>query len=149
MAYYIDPRCALPLYLLENEDVATHCGKIEGYVCCVFLTFIIVGVFIYLSYLHIKSQTKTLNTLILYVVSLLFILLILWIAIPSLSGWMNRASFRVYKAQTESFIGNGFSKEQAVDKIQDLYKSKVQANAIENGSFMIANALRFSNMGNK
>ena len=147
MAHYIDPRCALPLYLLENEEVATNCGKIEGYVVCGVLTLIFIGVFIYFVYRNNKTNALQWNTLVLYIASFLLVLLILWLAIPALSGWMNKSSYRVYKAQSNSFIGNGFSKEQAIEKMQDLYKTNVQADAIQNGSFMIANALRFSNMG--
>jgi hypothetical protein len=144
MASYIDPRCALPLYLLENENVAYNCGKLEGYVICGFITLIIIALFIFL---YIKFGKKTFNYTILYIGILLLLLLIIWLAIPALSGWMNKASFRIYKAETDGFMNKGLNKEQALDKIQDLYKSKIQANAIETGSFMISSALKLSNFG--
>ena len=144
MASYIDPRCALPLYLLENETIATNCGKLEGYIFCGFITLILIGGFIYF---YAISKNKTFNSFILYASSLLLTLLIIWYAIPAFMGWTNKSRFRIYKAETDGFIGKGLNKEQALDKIQDLYKSRIQANAIENGSFMISNALRFSNIG--
>lgn len=144
MASYIDPRCALPLYLLENETIATSCGKLEGYIFCGFITLIFIGGFVYF---YTISKNKTFNSFILYASLLLLTLLIIWYAIPAFMGWINKSRFRIYKAEMDGFIGKGLDKEQALDKIQDLYKTKIQANAIENGSLMISNALRFSNIG--
>ena len=142
MASFIDPKCGLPLYLLDNEKIAENCGRINGYVVAGILTIIIVGISIAL---FIKYNNKTSTEIVLYLMALLFILLIIWWGVPKFSGWMNKNNFRVYQAQNDSFITKGFSKEQAIDKIQDLYKTNVQSNAILDGSLIIANGFRFAN----
>jgi len=41
----------------------------------------------------------------------------------------------------KSYELNGFTKKEALDKIQNIYKTEIQANAIESSGLFISNAL--------
>lgn len=118
--------------------------KLEGYVLCIILTIIILCIGIFL-YFNIKSY----DNIILYVCIVVGVILILWLLIPMAGAWTNKKRWNVYKTQIDSYINNGFTHNAAIDKIQDLYKTNIQANAMENGALYIGTALRSLNFNRK
>ncbi len=55
-------------------------------------------------YFNFVDKNKTLKKFLWYCIILLFILLILWLAIPPLMGWLKKANFRIAKTQTQHYI---------------------------------------------
>ena len=72
-------------------------------------------------------------------------LLLLWVVIPRVTSWLGKINWKVYNEQLDSYIRNGSTKDQAIDKIQSLYQSRIQADAIVDGSLIMANAFRYQN----
>lgn len=137
MAQFIDPRCGLPLYLLDNENVASYCGKLEGYVASFFIILILIGA---IGYFYFTGKLGE-NYKMLGVIGIIVVLLAM--VVPMFTSWLKKVNWRVYNEQVGSYMNNGSTREQAIGKMQELYQTRIQANAITNGSFIMANAMRF------
>jgi hypothetical protein len=137
MAQFIDPRCGLPLYLLDNENVASYCGKLEGYVASFFIILILIGA---IGYFYFTGKLGE-NYKMLGVIGIIVVLLAM--VVPMFTSWLKKVNWRIYNEQVGSYINNGSTREQAIGKMQELYQTRIQANAITNGSFIMANAMRF------
>lgn len=140
MASLIDPRCAVPLFLMDNEKIASECGKISGYVIAFIITIIIliIGIFYYFSYMHNNSSLKN---KIIYFSVIFLILILIWMGLPLLNGWINKRRWMGYNEQIKSYMNNGMNKEEAIKKMQDIYQYSMQADAIENAGLNISGAL--------
>jgi len=138
MAYLIDPRCGVPLYLIESKEIAIDCGKISGYFWAGVLTILVlcVGIWIY-----VKIKDMSLTKKILYWASIVGIILLLWFVNPSVLAWMNGKKWLVYFEQIKSYMNNGMTREESVKKLQELYQTTMQANATSNAGIDIATAL--------
>lgn len=137
MAQFIDPRCGLPLYLLDNENVASYCGKLEGYIASFFIILILIGA---IGYFYFTGKLGE-NYKMLGVIGIIVVLLAM--VVPMFTSWLKKVNWRIYNEQVGSYINNGSTREQAIGKMQELYQTRIQANAITNGSFIMANAMRF------
>lgn len=134
MASLIDPRCAVPLFLLENEQTAHECGIIEGYVVSFIITLILVAIGIYIFYANINNKKM-------WLAIICIIIVFMWIVIPWLNAWLNKRHWLGYDEQIKSYQKSGISRDEAIKKLQDLYQTNIQASAINQSGFMIASAL--------
>jgi hypothetical protein len=144
-ASFIDPMCAVPIYLLENEDIATHCGKLGGYVFSAILSVLIIGVSLFLYYKKekdsegkiIEKPKKPVN----HILCTLLIISLLWLTYPLFMGWVGRMRWRGYNEQLKSYGKKGFTTTDAVKQIQDLQEARIQASAITSGAATMAQAI--------
>lgn len=141
MASYINPKCAIPLFLMTNETDAIDCGKIDGNIIFIILSIIIIiiGIYIYQMYKPINQPNKD-NRFFKYVVVTIIIILILWLVFPSLFQWMNKMKWKGYNAQIDSYLKQGYNKKDAVSQLQNLYQTKIQADAITNAAYIMSSA---------
>lgn len=142
MAYLYDPRCGLPTYTLESKDVAVHCGKISGYMWAIFLTILIgiIGVYIYYTNVLDIFNGKNKKRKYIFFIIIGALLALIWGIFPYLNGFMRGQSWLVYDGQINSYMNNGMTRDIAIQKVQELYQTHVQSNAISN----IATALLIS-----
>ena len=95
MASFIDPRCAVPVYLLDNEDVATSCGRLSGVVISVLITIMIIAASILLYMKKDENDPEGKNKRpTVHIGVTVCIILMVWLLIPFLSGYFNKVSFR-------------------------------------------------------
>lgn len=144
MASIIDPRCSIPLFLLEDKNIAINCGKIEGYVLAFILTILILIVCGVIYYFYMRKVDYKYK--LLFIVSVGVILLLLWFGFPVLNGWLDGRKWMGYNEQIGSYIKQGFTRDQAIKKLQELYQTNIQANAINNAGYAIGNSLLLNAM---
>jgi len=134
MNRWIEPKCAVPLFLLDNEADAKRCGKINGFVVAFILSIVIV---IFAFYWFRQSGFD----LYLYVLGVVVVLLLIWLIVPYLAAWINVLNWRGRVAQVEQYEKQGFSQKETIDKMQSLHQTNVQANAITNAAYYLGWAL--------
>lgn len=135
MATLIDPACATPLFQMDSANTARECGKISGYMSAIVVSIIVIGV---MMYFFVKSgreyqdeegvmRTKPKSW---WILAVGFVVLIgVWIIVPTTSAWLNVRRFEGFQEQLKSLMAQGFSKTQAMSKMQDLVQTKMTANA--------------------
>lgn len=128
MASYIDPRCAVPTFLLNNESDADYCGRIYGYITCFIMTIFVLVIVTYLYFQYPYSW----NMFLTYSLICIITLFLIWLIIPAIAAWMNVISWKGYNAQKDYYMQTGFDKKEALNQLQSLEQTKMQANAITN-----------------
>lgn len=144
MASFIDPRCAIPVYLLENEGVAGECGKLEGFIISFILSIGILVISISLYRRELKDangQVIKKDPLKHFGITALTIFLI-WVLIPMGTSWLKKVDWRGYTEQIKSFKTKGFSDADAIKQIQSMRETQIQASAITRGASTIATAMQ-------
>ena len=142
MAYLIDPRCSIPTFLMDNEEVAAHCGRISGYVTAFILSLILIifGAIIYFSYVH--QSTHFWKFFFFSTIVVLFI--VIWWGIPPWQSWLKKRHWQGYQEQIKSYQSAGITKDEAIKKLQDIYQVNIQADAINNAGSKIADAMYYN-----
>ncbi|XWV26877.1 putative orfan [Tupanvirus soda lake] len=155
MASYINPKCAVPLFLLEYESDAGECGRLTGYFSSIILSIIVIVVAVILYFIFNDtlntndiSNTHNKNRIWKYILITLGILIVIWLGLPALIAWFNKVRWRGYNAQVDLYIKKGYDIKEAINKTQDLYQTQIQANAITDAAATIASAYTASNTGN-
>jgi len=137
MASLINPKCAIPLYSISDEDLAKTCGRIDGAIGFTILSAVTVigGIIVLFPSPSIDYRIR----LITLVVCMLLIG-IFYMLIP-LGGWINKKYWLGYKEQIASLIANGMSKDDAIKSVQSLYQTELQTSATTTGAMIIASRL--------
>lgn len=126
-------------FLLENETIAGECGTIRGYVIAliVSIALLILGIFVYYKW----RDDMTTNKILLIVGIVIVGIILSWLLIPMLMKWSTQVNWRSYNAQINAYESKGMNTKEAIDKLQDLYQTNIQADAINRGSYLIASSL--------
>ena len=156
MASLIDPRCDVPLYLMENEYDVKRCGKLEGYIFSFFLSIIVIVISILIYNRKLRKDILTEDEekkrgnrrLYKYMGITTIIVILIWLGSPLLTSWLKVKRWEGYKEQIKSYKNQGFTNTDAIKKIQDMHQTKIQANAITSGAANIAAALNASRRSN-
>lgn len=145
MAEYLNPKCAVPTFLLENESIAMECGRYTGYFIAIILTIIVVAVALYLYYALRNKDYEQNNRIIKYALITIIIVLGIWLFFPAIFSWTKKMHLRGYHEQINSYVDHGFSTKDAIDKTQSLYQTGIQADAITSAATIIASASSIRN----
>lgn len=153
----INPKCNVPLFVLGQND-AEDCGMTNGYICATLLTIvilIILGILIYRGRREVKTEQEQKQeeyitpqesgvkfSEFIYVTGALLIIGLSWYYLPGLSRWFYLRSWQGYDAQIQSYMTNGLSRQDAINKVQDIYQTQIQANAIESAGRNISRSMR-------
>jgi len=130
MASFIDPRCAVPTFLLNNEGDAAYCGRIYGYITSVIITIFILAITFYLYVKYPHSWTRFLT----YLLTSIIVIFLIWMTIPAVGAWINVVSWRGYSAQKDYYIKGGLNEKEALYQLQALEQTKIQADAIRDAA---------------
>ncbi|XWV25542.1 putative ORFan [Tupanvirus deep ocean] len=150
MASYINPKCSVPLFLLEYESDAAECGRLTGYFISIILSIIVIVIAVILYFIFNETtDTQQTNRIWKYILITLGILIVIWLAFPILISWLNKVRWRGYNAQVKSYIKKGYDIKEAINRTQDLYQTQIQANAITDAAATIASAYSTTNIKNK
>jgi hypothetical protein len=151
MASYINPRCAVPTYLLDSKSEATHCGTLEGYIYSAILTVVVIIISITMynrrhEYDLRHNQNYHPNNVrklrINYFFTTLALVVLIWLGVPMLGSWLKGLRWEGYIEQIKSYTNKGFSKDSAIKQIQSMHETQIHATAMTSGASSIANALR-------
>jgi len=144
MASFFNPKCAMPTFLMGNENEASMCGKINAYIISLIVSIIVIVISVLLyktKKRHYINKTYRKNVrLAKYVFATIGIVILIWILIPLVLSLASKNRWRKDNAQINSYIKNGYDKKEAIGKMQDIYQSQIQANAITNAANTIANS---------
>jgi NADH:ubiquinone oxidoreductase subunit 6 (subunit J) len=130
---------------LQTQDQASSCGKRYGLIFAIIMTLLsIVGaVFIWNSHsidsidvdddtIAKRKRRKTFMLAGLGVLTLLF-----WLAIP-LGSMMMNYRWKSYNNDINGYMKAGFSRQKAISKVQGLYQTNQQTDAIIGAAAMLA-----------
>jgi len=149
MASFIDPSCAVPIYLMENSEVARQCGKLSGYFVAGMVTIVAIiaaiSMYINRNKYYDEQNRHSSKRVIKYLLLTSLVVGLSWVSLPFIISWFNTIEWRGYNKQYESYRAKGLTTNEAVKQIQSMAETRLQANAISSGASTIANALR----GNK
>lgn len=146
MSRYVDPSCATPIFQMDSEKVASRCGRLDGYFMSVaFSLLILFGGFIWYN----KSGEIIENGVIVEAekdVRILFgtvaLIALVFLVVPYLSSWFTVVTYQGYQQQIKSLMKQGLSKKKALNRVQQLYQTEMQASATRQAGENIASALR-------
>lgn len=139
IASFINPKCSVPLFSMEDINIAYQCGSISGKIIATFLTIIIVIVGLVKSTQQVTTVdtstnktiiTKRPNYTLLSICALL--LLAIWIVIPSVSGWTNSKTWSGYDEEIKSLMNQGLTRKEALTSVQNLFQQKMQSDSLRN-----------------
>lgn len=124
MASLINPKCAVPMFSMEDVSLPSECGRLGGLISAVVISAIVVAGWI--AWLKInKGGIVSMSSLNVGVfVGLLFYLL------PMGFSWIYERYWMGYMEQLKSFQAKGQSKKESIQNVQSLYQTDVQASAI-------------------
>lgn len=132
MASYINPKCAMPLFMMDNHEDACNCGYLQGAVTSVICGVVsLSAVAVLCAYIQRMPEQGSGVSVKHVVGGCVILLLLLWLY-PHLSSWLSGVQYKGYHEQINSLMNKGFTRDQAVSKTQDLYQAQLQASAINN-----------------
>ena len=163
MASLIDAKCAIPLFNLNDTsdykgaDVASSCGRLNGYLSMSIVGLCILGFGIMAWYNSDKMVDATGKPIIdvktgihaidpagkkhSYLIMTIVCTLFVWFVVPMLMGWLASRSWFGYDSTKKAYMSQGFTEVQAIGKMQDMEQSRMQADATREGLFSVASAL--------
>ena len=152
MTSLFDPRCRVPTFQQTEGEIVKMCGRRTGYI----ISSIITVVVLIISGLHINSLLKVKKTdknkkpknntgkivftVFITVIGLTFI----WLGIPTVIAFFQHNSWKGYQIQLQQLQKQGYSRTDALSKIQSYNQSVMQANATQNAGLNVASALMAS-----
>ena len=69
------------------------------------------------------------------------LILVLWMAVPAISAWLRAVSWRGYNAQKDYYYKGGMNPKEAIQQLQQLEQTHIQAGAIENAGRTIGHSI--------
>ena len=149
MSSLINPQCGVPTFIQTDPKLVGDCGKYSGYIIAIIITIILLFLMlsVWVSSVHaigpLMSQEdqdgiKRLRNSKLLVL-FLFIVLV-WIFVPKMFSFFSVRSWESYQSQISQYMAQGLSRQDAINKIQSLYQSELQASAIIDAGAEIASS---------
>ena len=156
IATFLNPACSVPLFQQSTMSNVLTCARINGFIgAFIFTLLLLIPIFFLVKTFKQKNHesTETYHKRrrwnIIWLSILGIIILLLWIFLPMINSWMNSKRWEGFQEQINSLVNNGYTRSQALDKIQSLYENKQKISAIQEngfgnvlGAFDIANAIR-------
>ena len=141
MTSIFDPRCSIPYFLQTDQSIVERCGSVGGVVTVIVLICIllIMSAGFYVKY---KSETGKIvpfdetrrnrirRMFLIKIIIILFIGILSVIFIPKLSAFFSLNSWKSSQYQIQQYMNSGLTREQAIAKMQSLYQSQMEVDAI-------------------
>lgn len=146
---FINPTCNMPLFQQVDSNIVANCARLNGYIISSIISIIlIITIIILLTKMKKKENEKNKKysnrrKYVLIGIGICILIVVLaWLFIPMLSSWIDRRRWQGYQYQIEALMKNGYTRQKAMSKIQSLYQTNEQANALRDGASDIANSIR-------
>lgn len=124
MVSLINPKCAIPLFAMDDENLATECGMWGGLIGASVisaLAIVIWSIALVVSKRSVMSMF-TLNFAI-------FTGLLFWL-LPLFFSWVSHREWLGYAEQIKAFQNKGQTNKESMQNVQALYQTDLQASAI-------------------
>ena len=139
MSSLIEPKCGVPIFQMNDMKDASDCGKINGYIISIFISIptIIGFVLWYLDYTTEDPETNEQKSGWWIFLLLTITLLCIWMFIPMLGQFLATRNFQTTKIQLEQLEKHGYTHQEALSKVQDLYQNMKKNQAIRDSNMII------------
>lgn len=147
MSNLFNSQCSVPTFMQVDKTVVSDCGKINAYIFCSVVTIILlVAGFTQNSKINKNTslsasdkKTKKLSLLLIITASII----LSWIILPFLFSFLSVNSWESYQNQISDLMSQGYTRKQAIGKIQSLYQTQQTAMAIEDAGAEIGSGDRY------
>lgn len=146
---FFDPRCNVPIFQQTDSTVVENCGRRTGYILAAlfsFVSFLFLVSSLWSTYKDtVLSFDEKWGHVIFTVGWFIIIQIVLWFALPAVTGFLSSYSWKGFQAQLEQLQLQGYSHKEALDQIQSYQQSQLQANATQSAGLNISAAIRSRN----
>jgi len=143
MSSLVNPKCGVPIFQMNDMKDAGDCGRINGYIISIFISLFTVFGFVvwYIDYTEEDPITKKRKNgwWILFLLGITLVLI--WIFIPLLAQFLATRSFQTTKIQLQQLENHGYTHQEALSKIQNLYENMKRNQAMTDSAMIIGNSI--------
>ena len=152
MSAFLDSRCGVPVFMMDNVSVARKCGRLNGFVSAIFFTiFFIVGTIILTINLNKKKtdedgkvleEEKNKKFVWWPIATGIGCIIFVWLIFPLLGGYFNAMSYEFKQNEKRAMKKRGLSDKEIYAKQQDLYEKRLERQARIEAAQIQADAMR-------
>ena len=126
MSRFLDSRCGVPIFMMDNENVARRCGRLNGFVSAIsFTIFFLIGTIILTINLNKKKKDDKGNIIpedknkpfVWWPIATgIGCILLSWITFPFLGGYFNVMSYEFKQNEKRAMRKRGLSDKEIYAK---------------------------------
>ena len=152
MSRFLDSRCGVPIFMMDNENVARRCGRLNGFVSAIsFTIFFLIGTIILTINLNKKKKDDKGNIIpedknkpfVWWPIATgIGCILLSWITFPFLGGYFNVMSYEFKQNEKRAMKKRGLSDKEIYAKQQNLYEKRLESRSRIRAAQIQADAMR-------
>ena len=152
MSKYIDPSCGVPIFMMDNSNVARRCGRLNGFITASFFTIlIIIGTIIVTIRTNKKRTDQYGNTLAIDkdkkfvwwpILSGCIWIIFVWLFFPLLTGFVYKTQYGWKEVEKRMMKKRGLSDKEIYQQQQGLYEKRLESRARIQAAQIQADAFR-------
>ena len=152
MSRFFDSRCGVPIFMMDNENVARRCGRLNGFVSAIsFTIFFIIGTIILTINLNRKKKDDDGNIIpededkkfVWWPIATgVGCILLAWLTFPFLGGYFNVMSYEFKQNEKRAMKKRGLSDKEIYNRQQDLYEKRLESRSRIRAAQIQADAMR-------
>jgi hypothetical protein len=147
MSSLVYPKCGIPIFQMNDMKDAGDCGRINGYIISIFVSIFTIFLFIvwYIDYIKEDPITRERKNGWWILVLLGISLVVIWIFVPLLTQFLATRSFQTTKIQLQQLENHGYTHQEALSKVQNLYENMKRNQATKESAMIIGNSINNNN----
>ena len=161
MSRFFDSRCGVPIFMMDNENVARRCGRLNGFVSAIsFTIFFLIGNIILTINMNKKNPDPTLsdekkeeeaNKPFVWwpIATGVGCILLAWLTFPFLGGYFNVMSYEFKQNEKRAMKKRGLSDKEIYNRQQDLYEKRLESRSRIRAAQIQADAMRAALSGRR
>jgi hypothetical protein len=153
MSRFIDPRCGVPIFMMDNPRIARRCGRINGFFTAMsFTIFFIIGTVILTIHLNKKQldpdtlevieADKNKKFIWWPIVTGIGCIIFSWIFFPFLTGYFYTIQYKSKEIEKGRMRRRGLNEKEVYKQQQDLYEKRLETSARLKAAEIQADAMR-------
>ena len=150
MSGYIDGNCGVPIFMMDNPQIARRCGRLNGFISAIFFTiFFIVGTIILTINLNKKNKDDDGNVIdedksfVWWSIPTgIGCIIFVWLFFPFITGYSYRSQYEWSKNEKRMMKKRGLSDKEIYNKQQDLYEKRLESKSRIKAAEIQASAMR-------
>tara|TARA_Y100001980_G_C14184802_1_gene54452 strand:- start:30 stop:506 length:477 start_codon:yes stop_codon:yes gene_type:complete len=152
MSRFIDPRCGVPIFMMDNPRIARRCGRINGFFTAMsFTIFFIIGTVILTIQLNKKrldvngnvvDEDKDKKFVWWPIVTGIGCIIFSWIFFPFLTGYFYRVQYESKQIEKGRMRRRGLNEKEIYKQQQDLYEKRLESRSRIKAAEIQADAMR-------
>ena len=143
MSSLVNPKCGVPIFQMNDMKDASDCGRIDGYIIAIFISaFTIFGFVVwYLDYTKEDPITKERKNGWWIFALLAVTLVLIWVFVPMFGKFLATRNFQTTKIQLQQLESHGYTHQEALSKVQDLYQNMKKNQAMRESAMIIGDSI--------